>query len=126
VCSVKGCKARIYAQYYEGTRKQQDEEEPVLNKTTLQVPEDHTMKDGICHPIEVGLRLLEEFRRKVKEAVMADPTRPVGQTYEAQIAEMTSSLQPQEKDEFISLCPTLRSMERNLYKRIWHRLCRST
>ena len=33
--------------------------------------------DGSIHPIEVGLRMVEEFRRRCKEAVEEDPQRAV-------------------------------------------------
>ena len=59
---------------------------------------------------------MEEFRKSMKEAVMADPTRPVGQTYEAEMARMTDSLEGQDKEDFTALCPTFRAMERNLYR----------
>ena len=68
------------------------------------------------HILQVALRLVEEFRRRVKEAVMADPTRPVGQTYEAEMAKMTGSLEGQDREDFIALCPTLRIIERSIYR----------
>ena len=55
---------------------------------------------------------MEEFRRRLRE----DPTRPVAQTYEAQITEMTSSLDGQDREDFIAHCPTMRAKERSMYR----------
>ena len=128
-CSVRECTARVYPQYFQNSKKLQDDEEPVFDETSRCLPGDHITKDGCQHPIQVhcttqktihilqvDLRLVEEFRRRVKQAVIADPTRPVGQTYEAEMAKMTGSLEGLDREDFIALCPTLRTMERNLYR----------
>ena len=59
---------------------------------------------------------MEEFRRRLREAIRVDPTRPVAQTYEAQMTEMTSSLDGQDREDFIAHCPTMRAMERSMYR----------
>ena len=48
-----GCPARIYAQYNQKTKKLQDEEEPIVDQTTLCSAADHVLKDGTQHPVEV-------------------------------------------------------------------------
>ena len=106
----------MYAQYFQTNKNLQDEEEPVLDQSTRCSPEDHKTKDGNQHPIEVALRLVEEFRRRLREAIMTDPTRPVAQTYEAEMTAMTGSLDGQDKEDFISQCPTMRAMERSMYR----------
>ena len=119
---MTGCRARIYAQYSQKTKKLQDEEEPIVDQATLCSAADHVLKDGTQHPVQVGLRLLEEFRRRVREAIREDPTRPVAQTYEAQMTEMSSSLDGQDREDFIAHCPNLRAMERSLYRYSQNRL----
>ena len=59
---------------------------------------------------------MEEFRRRLREAIREDPTRPVAQNYEAQMTEMTSSLDGQDREDFIAHCPTMRAMERSMYR----------
>ena len=51
---------------------------------------------------------MKDFRRRFREAITEDPTRPVAQTYEAQMTEMSSSLDGQDREDF------MRAMERSL------------
>ena len=53
LCSVKGCKAKMYAQYSEREKSLQDKEEPVLDQATRCEPGDHLMANGIVHPVQV-------------------------------------------------------------------------
>ena len=59
---------------------------------------------------------MEEFRRRLREAIREDPTRPVAQTYEAQMTEMASSLYGQDREDIIAHCPTMRAVERSMYR----------
>ena len=81
------CRARIYAQYNQKTKKLQGEEDPLVDKTTLCSESDHVLKDGTQYPVQLGLRLVEELWRRLMEAIREDPTRPVAKTYEAQMTE---------------------------------------
>ena len=137
-CSVKGCQARLFAQYCNRDKKMQDLEEPVLDQTSRFQHQDHLMADGTVHPIQVillkyrrrrkekqcidifspqvGLRLAESFRRRLRSAVHASPSRHVGQLYREQMLEVQSGLEDRQRDEFLALCPTLGAMERCLYR----------
>ena len=59
---------------------------------------------------------MKDFRRRFREAITEDPTRPVAQTYEAQMTEMSSSLDGQDREDF------MRAMERSLYRYSQNRL----
>ena len=63
-CSVKGCQARLFAQYCNRDKKMQDLEEPVLDQTSRFQHQDHLMADGTVHPIQV---ILLKYRRRKKE-----------------------------------------------------------
>ena len=45
----------------------------------------HRMPDGTVHPIQVGLRMVEEFRTRVRENIEADPLRAVAIAYEEEL-----------------------------------------
>ena len=60
--------------------------------------------------------MVEAFKINVRAAIMANPTRPVAQNYEEKMVEFKSGLDIVEREEFLSVCPTLRSMERCLYR----------
>ena len=52
----------MYAQYYQTTKKLQDDQELVLDQTTHpRSSEDHKTKDGIHHPIEVHYTKLHQY-----------------------------------------------------------------
>ena len=52
----------------------------------------HTIPYHSCwlesNPVQVGLRLLETFRERVREAITEDPILPVAQHYERELAEI--------------------------------------
>ena len=106
----------MYALYNQKTKKLQGEEDPLVDKTTLCSASDHVLKDGTQYPVQLGLRLVEEFWRRLMEAIREDLTRPVAKTYEAQMTEMTSSLEWQDREDFIAHCPNMRAMERSMYR----------
>ena len=53
----------MYAQYYQTTKKLQDDQEPVLDQTTHpRSSEDDQTKDGIHHPIKIHYTKLHQYR----------------------------------------------------------------
>ena len=50
-----------------------NDERPVADLGTLPTEQGHRMPDGTVHPIQIGLRMVEEFRMRVKENIEADP-----------------------------------------------------
>ena len=48
-----GCPARIYAKYNQNTKKLQDEEEPIVDQTTLCSAADQVLKDGTQQSVQV-------------------------------------------------------------------------
>ena len=94
-----------------------NEEEPVPDLSTLPNEESHQMPDGTLHPIQVGLRMVEEFRIRCKEAVEADPLKAVSRVYEEELTRMKNQLgDGNDLDEFSALCPTLNSLSPSLYR----------
>ena len=45
--------------------------------STLPTESDHRMRDGTVHPVQVGLRLVEELRMRCKDSVEEDPLEAV-------------------------------------------------
>ena len=72
--------------------------------------------DGSIHPIEVGLRMVEEFRRRCREAVEEDPLRAVAAVYEEELSKIKSQIDEGNLEEFTSLCPTLSALSPSLYR----------
>ena len=94
-----------------------NEEEPVPNLSSLPTEQHHRMTDGTIHPIQVGLRMVEEFRWRCKEAVEADPLKAVAIVYEAELSKIKTQLAgTNDLEEFSALCPTLLSMSPSLYR----------
>ena len=58
----KAVQLDVYAQYYQTTKKLQDDQELVLDQTTHpRSSEDHQTKDGIHNPIEVHYTKLHQY-----------------------------------------------------------------
>ena len=93
-----------------------NEEEPVLDMLSLPTEESHRMPDGTIHPIQVGLRMVEEFRSRCKESVEADPLQPVAVVYEAELTRIKNDLEGNDLEEFTALCPTLQTLSPSLYR----------
>ena len=78
--------------------------EKMLNQIKMQ----HRMSDGTVHPIQVGLRMVEEFRKRVKENIEANPLRAVAIVYEEELTRIKEQLgEGGDLEEFTALCPTL-------------------
>ena len=60
-------------------------ERPVADLGILPTEQGHRMPDGTVHPIQIGLRMVEEFRMRVKENIEADPLRAVAKVYEEEL-----------------------------------------
>ena len=72
---------------------------------------------GAGHPIQVGLRLVEEFRTRVKENIEADPLRAVAIAYEEELTRIKEQLgEGGDLEEFTALCPTLSALEPSMYR----------
>ena len=72
---------------------------------------------NICFfPNQVGLRLVEDFRQKVRDVITVNPILPVAQHYEQQLATIKSGLDGADREDFISQCPSLQSMYRIMYQ----------
>ena len=65
---------------------------------------------------QVGLRLVEDLRIKVQDAIKIDPIRPVAQIYEELFSELKNSLEGVPREEFIAMRPPLSSMLASLYR----------
>ena len=77
----------------------------------------HRMPDGTVHPIQVGLRMVEEFRTRVRENIEADPLRAVAIAYEEELTRIKEQLgEGGDLEEFTALCPTLSAMEPSMYR----------
>ena len=78
--------------------------EKMMNQIKMQ----HRMPDGTVHPIQVGLRMVEEFRKRVKENIEANPLRAVTIVYEEELTRIKEQLgEGGDLEEFTALCPTL-------------------
>ena len=65
------------------------------------------MRDGTVHPVQVGLRLVEELRMRCKDSVEEDPLEAVAVIYERELTKIKASLEGGALEEFNALCPTL-------------------
>ena len=89
-------------------KEQCNDEEPVPDLASLPTEQGHRMPDGTVHPIQVGLRMVEEFRTRVRENIEADPLRAVAIAYEEELTRIKEQLgEGGDLEEFTALCPTL-------------------
>ena len=89
-------------------KEQCNDEEPVPDLASLPTEQGHRMPDGTVHPIQVGLRMVEEFRTRVREKIEADPLRAVAIAYEEELTRIKEQLgEGGDLEEFTALCPTL-------------------
>ena len=70
------------------------------------------MRDGTVHPVQVGLRLVEELRMRCKDSVEEDPLEAVAVIYERELTKIKASLEGGAFEEFNALCPTLLALYR--------------
>ena len=98
-------------------KEQCNDEEPVPDLASLPTEQGHRMPDGTVHPIQVGLRMVEEFRTRVRENIEADPLRAVAIAYEEELTRIKEQLgEGGDLEEFTALCPTLSAMEPSMYR----------
>ena len=67
------------------------------------------------HPIQIGLRMVAEFRMRVKENIEADPLRAVAKVYEEELTRIKEQL-GEGLDEFIAACLTLIALSPSMYR----------
>ena len=90
-------------------------ERPVADLGTLPTEQGHRMPDGTVHPIQISLRMMEEFRMRVKENIEADPLRAVAKAYEEELTRIKEQL-GEGLDEFTAACPTLIALSPSMYR----------
>ena len=59
---------------------------------------------------------MEGARLRMREAIVAQPLRPVAEVYEEVLTLTKALLSSGEQEEFVQFFPTLKSMERSLYR----------
>ena len=111
-CSVRGCKAVLRADYT--SNKTRDLEEPSLDHALTF--SSHVLDNGRFHPVEAGLRMVEEARRRMKNMVVENPVKPVPHIYKEVQEEVIESCDERDKDDLIALFPPFEAMARSLYK----------
>ena len=63
------------------------------------------------------VRMVEEFRTRVRENIEADPLRAVAIAYEEELTRIKEQLgEGGDLEEFTALCPTLSAMEPSMYR----------
>ena len=92
-----------------------NDERPVADLGTLPTEQGYRMPDGTVHPIQIGLRMVEEFRMRVKENIEADPLRAVAKVYEEELTRIKEQL-GEGLDEFTAACPTLIALSPSMYR----------
>ena len=111
-CSVQGCKAVLRADYT--SNKTRDLEEPSLHDAPTF--SSHVLENGRIHPVQAGLRMVEEARRRMKNMVAENPVKPVPHVYKEVQEEIIMSCDERDRDDLISLFPPFEAMARSLYK----------
>ena len=99
LCNYPGCGARLVAVY--SSRENKNNEEPVVEDQSLPPVSAHKV-NGVHHPIQLGLRMVEKCRTNIKEAIKDDPLRPVMEVYEEQYSLIKESIESSERDEFVN------------------------
>ena len=73
----------------------------------------------VIYSVKVGLRLVEQCRQKMREKIRADPLRPVSEVYEEVYNWANCNLDGTDKEEFIAVHPSFKSIESTLYRLIY-------
>ena len=113
-CSVRGCKAYLKANYT--SKETTDQEEPLIDKSTVLLFSSHILENGRVHPVQAGLRLVEEARRRMRTRVAENVARPVPEIYKEVHQEILALCEEVDREELTALFPTLKSMESRLYR----------
>ena len=113
-CSVRGCKAILRAEYT--SYETRNLEEPSVQGATPAFSS-HVMENGRVHPVQAGLRMVEEARRRMRNMVTENPVKPVPHIYKEVQEEILKACEERDRDELTALFPTFESMARSLYKK---------
>ena len=97
------------------SKEQCNNERPVAALGILPPEQGHSVPDGTVHPFQIGLRMVEEFRMRVKENIDADPLRAVAKVYEEELTRIKEHL-GEGRDEFTAACPTLLALSPSMYR----------
>ena len=112
-CSVRGCKAVLRAEYtsYEARNL----EEPSVQGATPEFSS-HLMENGRVHPVQAGLRMAEEARRRMRNVVAENPAKPVPHIYKEVKDEIVRACEARDRDELVALFPPFEAMVSSLYR----------
>ena len=107
-CSVQGCRAMVKADYR--SKETSNEKEPKVYLPSLPTNSCHVLEDGTVHPIQAGLRLVEEARRRMKERVRENPVSPdsgrqasLQEMYREVYEEVMASCEGRDREECVTL-----------------------
>ena len=113
-CSVQRCKAYLKADYT--SKEAVDQEEPLIDQSTVPPFSSHILENGRVHPVQAGLRLVEEARRRMRSKVVENVARPVPEIYKEVHQEILAVCEEEDREELAALFPSLKSMESRLYR----------
>ena len=88
----------------------------MIDKSSLPLFYSHMMEDGRVHPVQAGLRLVEEARRRMRRKVAENVARPVPEIYTEVYGEILAMCEGADREELLALFPSLKSMESALYR----------
>ena len=98
------------------SKKTRDEEEPMLDRSTVPLLCSHILENGRVHPVQPGLRLVEEARRRMRIRVAENVARPVPEIYKEVHEEIIALCEEPDREELTALFPSLRAMDTALYR----------
>ena len=105
------------------SKETRDQEEPFIDKSTVPLFSSHTLENGRVHPIQAGVRLVEEARRRMKDRVGQNPVSPesgrpasLQEIYREVYEEVMGSCEGRDREEFVALCPKVTAMETSFYR----------
>ena len=100
------------------SKKTRDEEEPMLDRSSVPLLSSHILENGRVHPVQAGLRLVEEARRRMRSKVAENVARQVEEIYKEVNQEILAVCEEVDQEELTltALFPSLKSMESVLYR----------
>ena len=95
-----------------------DQEKPIIDKSTVPLFSSHILEIGSVHPVQAGLRLVEEARRRMRSKVAENVARQVEEIYKEVNQEILAECEEVDQEELTltALFPSLKSMESVLYR----------